>query len=243
MNQKKVGSYQKRHLMLTRLEKIMKKSHIDKFNFVYGLSDNYYGQELRPEFTDFFNGKDCRNMMALDVGCGEGRYAIFLASLGATVVAIDRSTVGIEKLSEKAQKKGLKIKAVDVDVADFIFSENIYDIVVAATILDHLPQEHLADTASKIKMALKPDGILYVNVFTVSDPGYEIQQRQGNLPSNDVSDTAECMEHYFQSGELKSLFKDFDILYDYEGLEADLTHGTPHHHGWACLLARKPNPR
>jgi tellurite methyltransferase len=220
----------------------MKKSHIDKFNFVYGLSDDYYGLELRHEFTDYFSGKDCNNLMALDLGCGEGRYALFLASLGATVVAIDRSTIGIEKLSEKAEKRRLKINAIAKDIADFEFPENRFDIIVAATILDHLPQEIMAETVSKIKKSLKPGGILYVNVFTVSDPGYEIQQRQGESASKDVSDTAVCMEYYFQRGELKVFFEDFDILYNYEGVEPDLTHGTPHHHGWACLLARKPTP-
>jgi cyclopropane fatty-acyl-phospholipid synthase-like methyltransferase len=146
-------------------------------------------------------------------------------------------------LSQTAQKKGLNINAVVMDIANFDFRESSYDIIVAATILDHLPQDNLAETASKIRKALKSNGILYVNVFTVSDPGYERRQHKNSSPSNDVSDTAVCMEHYFQTGELKTLFKDLDILYDYEGVEPDLTHGAPHHHGWACLLARKPDPQ
>lgn len=221
----------------------MKKSNIDKFNTVYGSSDHYYGLDLRPEFMDYFSRKDCTSLMALDLGCGEGRYAVFLASLGVTVVAIDRSWIGIEKLSDKARKRNLKIEAISMDIADFDFSKNRYDIIVAATILDHLPQEILTETVSKIKMALKPGGILYVNVFTVSDPGYAKRLSLGTLESNDVSDTAECMEHYFQSGELKAFFNEFDIIYEYEGLEPDLSHGTPHSHGWACLLARNPGCR
>ena len=219
----------------------MKKSHIDKFNSVYGSSDNYYGLALRTEFTDYFSGKDCNNHMALDLGCGEGRYAIYLASLGCRVLAIDRSTVGIQKLSEKAEGRHLNIQAVAMDITDFDFAQNLYDIIVAATILDHLPEEILLETVSKIKKALKPAGILYINVFTVSDPGYEIHKSLAANVSKNVSDTAECMEHYFHRGELKSLFQDLDILYDYEGVEPDLSHGSPHHHGWACLLAKKPD--
>jgi tellurite methyltransferase len=218
----------------------MKKHHIDKFNSVYGSSDNYYGVELRPEFAEYFSGKDCSNLMALDLGCGEGRYALYLAALGCQVLAIDRSTVGIKKLSEKAQNKRLNIQAVAIDIAEFEFEQNRYDIIVAATVLDHLFQELLIETVAKIKSALKPGGILYVNVFTVLDPGYEMQKISGAFGSKNISDTAECMEHYFQKGELKALFKDFDILYDYEGVEPDLSHGAPHHHGWACLLAKKP---
>ncbi|MEZ4550327.1 MAG: hypothetical protein R2874_07585 [Desulfobacterales bacterium] len=32
---------------------------------------------------------------------------------------------------------------------------------------------------------------------------------------------------------------DLEVLYYYEGTEPDLSHGRPHDHGWACLLARK----
>jgi tellurite methyltransferase len=218
----------------------MKKTHIDKFDSVYAASDDYYGKELRPEFIGYFSPRDCRGLLALDLGCGEGRYSIYLATLGCQVLAIDRSTVGIKKLLEKAEAKQLNINAIAVDIAEFDFTQNRYDIIVAATILDHLSQGLLTETVSKIKSALKPGGILYVNVFTVSDPGYESQKSAAAEASKNVSETAECMEHYFQSGELKALFMDFDILYDYEGVEPDLTHGAPHHHGWACLLAKKP---
>jgi tellurite methyltransferase len=218
----------------------MKTNHVDKFNSVYAASENYYGVELRPEFTDYFSGRDCSGLVALDLGCGEGRYAIYLAELGCKVLAIDRSTVGIAKLSEKAEKKCLNIQAVAMDIAEFDFKQNRYDIIVAATILDHLPQGLLTEIVPRIKSGLKPGGILYVNVFTVLDPGYNLQKSPEESGSKNISDTAECMEHYFQSGELKALFMDFDIVYDYEGVEPDLSHGAPHHHGWACLLAKKP---
>ncbi len=220
----------------------MKKKHLDKFNSVYRRYDDYYGIALRPEFIHYFSGRDCSGMDALDLGCGEGRYAIFLAELGARVTAVDRSPVAIEKLSAKAKQKGLAIEAVNADIADFDFAANAYDIIVAATILDHLPQEILPATAARIKSALKSEGILYVNVFTVLDPGYLQHHAQAPANSTYVSDTADCMEHYFQCGELRNLFEEFDILFDYEGVEPDLSHGAPHDHGWACLLARKSSP-
>jgi hypothetical protein len=69
----------------------------------------------------------------------------------------------------------------------------------------------------------------------------DIQQKATEeLNSKNISDTAECMEYYFESNELKSFFCDFNIHYYYEGIEQDLSHGQPHDHGWACLLASKP---
>ena len=44
----------------------------------------------------------------LDLGCGEGRNAFFLAGLGHDVTAIDISTAGIAKLAGLAESSGLR---------------------------------------------------------------------------------------------------------------------------------------
>jgi SAM-dependent methyltransferase len=218
----------------------MKDAYIKKFDSVYGSSDIYYGLELRKEFTDFFQDRTIAAQTALDLGCGEGRYALFMARKGCHTLAVDRSTAGINKLKKLAENQHLPISAQAVDIEDFVFSENQFDIIVVATVLDHLSEELRLSTVKGIKKALKPEGILYINVFTVSDPGYI--KRQKNPDASDyanISDTAECMEYYFNSNELKSHFCDLNILYYYEGIEPDLSHGRPHDHGWACLLAQK----
>jgi len=223
----------------------MKESHIQKFNAVYQSSDCYYGQELRSEFIDYFDKRPIKDHRALDLGCGEGRYSLYLAQKGCAVTAIDRTPAGIEKLRTLAQSQNLSVAADVMDIADFVFPENRFDIVVAATVLDHLAETLRQETIERIKKSLKPGGILYVNVFTVDDPGHALKQKAGGdaLPetSRDVSETAFCMEYYFAKGELAALFGEFETLYYYEGLEPDLSHGRPHHHGWACLLARKPS--
>lgn len=228
----------------------MKESHIRKFNTVYQSSDCYYGLELRPEFTAWFEDKNLEGMEALDLGCGEGRYSIYLAKKGCRVTAIDRTPAGIQKLQALAMARRLNIEASVKDIADFVFEENQFDVIVAATVLDHLTEDLRRHAIGGMRAALKPGGIIYVNVFTVDDPGYLLKQlppqrapKNGTQPSGDgtdASDTAFCMEYYFDKDELSTLFADFDIRYYYEGLEPDLSHGRPHHHGWACLLARKP---
>ncbi|MDA3898031.1 MAG: class I SAM-dependent methyltransferase [Desulfobacteraceae bacterium] len=219
----------------------MKDAYIKKFDSVYRSIDSYYGFELRKEFTDFFQQQPITGKSALDLGCGEGRYALFMAQKGCRTIAVDRSEAGIEKLKKTTKTHNLPISAKVIDIEDFVFGENQFDIIVAATVLDHLSEKLRLSTIKGIKKALKPDGTLYINVFTVSDPGY-IRRQKGPEESNaaNISDTAECMEYYFDSNELKSLFCDFHILYYYEGIEPDLSHGNPHDHGWACLLAKKP---
>lgn len=228
----------------------MKDTHIRKFDTVYGTTDCYYGTDLRREFTDFFEKISISGWTALDLGCGEGRYSLYLARKGCHVDAVDRSAAGIRKLQDHAEEKRLPVTARVADIEEFDFDARRFDLVVAATVLDHLDDGPRRRAIAGIKDTLKPGGIAYINVFTESDPGFAHKKKaeQAWHPTagpdrpagKDVSETAECMEYYFKAGELRACFDDFDLLYYYEGTELDLSHGQAHHHGWACLLARKP---
>lgn len=209
------------------------------FNTFYGQKkDFYYGLDVRPEFSDYISSKPLVDKLGLDLGCGEGRYAIFLALNGCQVIGVDRSRAGLDKLEQIASSESLPIRTRLMDVGNFTFTENSYDIIVAATILDHLDTGLRSRIVDGIKTSLKPGGVLYANVFTVEDPGYQIEKK-----ADDISDTSVFMAHYFEHDELRSVFQGLDICYYYEGMEEDLTHGSPHAHGWACMLAKKPMDR
>jgi SAM-dependent methyltransferase len=60
---------------------------------------------------------------ALDVACGEGRNAIWLAEQGWAVSAVDFSDVGIEKARQLASRRGVTVDWIVGDVADDAFPE------------------------------------------------------------------------------------------------------------------------
>ncbi|MDZ7832708.1 MAG: class I SAM-dependent methyltransferase [Desulfobacterales bacterium] len=211
------------------------------FNSVYSGRGCYYGLDVRPEFSEYFQNKDLSGQTAIDLGCGEGRYALYLAKKGCRVLGVDRSRTGVEKLEKMAEAQNLPIIAQTADIAEVDPAPASTDIIVAATILDHLEGELRRRAINGIKSALKPGGILYANVFTVSDPGYKLKKRGGNdQVLFDVSETAAGIAHYFAKEELKAVFKDFSVITYHETVEPDHSHGRPHFHGWACLLAQKP---
>jgi len=211
------------------------------FNAMYGGRDCYYGLEVRPEFSDYFDHRDLAGLSALDLGCGEGRYSLYLAKKGCRMLGIDESEVGLEKLEKMAAAENLPVTTHLTDIEAFAFPEASFDVIVAATILDHLPDALRRRVIEGIKSALKPGGILYANVFTVADPGYKLKRTGADDPSaSAVSETAAGIAHYFSKEELRAVFKDLSAITYYEKVEPDHSHGRPHFHGWACLLARKP---
>jgi len=60
-----------------------------------------------PEFVTFFEQFDMQNADVLDVGCGQGRDALFIARRGHHVAGVDIAATGISQLVEDAQAEGL----------------------------------------------------------------------------------------------------------------------------------------
>lgn len=96
---------------------------------------------------------------ALDLACGLGANAIFLAELGLAVTAWDISIVAIEKLRTYAVQQGLNINARQEKIVADSFTECCFDVIVVSRFLDRT----LSDA---IIGALKPDGLLFYQTFT-----------------------------------------------------------------------------
>ena len=73
---------------------------------------------------------------ALDVACGEGRNALWLAERGWDVTAVDFSLTGLDKgralQSRHEQGRDMHIDWVHADVLDYDFGSDVFDLVVIA---------------------------------------------------------------------------------------------------------------
>lgn len=93
---------------------------------------------------------------ALDLACGLGANALFLADLGLETVAWDSSSTAIAALARAAVGLGLAAQVRDV-VADPPPTE-AFDIIVVSRFLERALAPLLAD-------ALKPGGLLFYQTF------------------------------------------------------------------------------
>jgi len=100
--------------------------------------------EPTKEFVAFFDDYEKENATVLDVGCGQGRDALFIARLGHAVTAIDLSPSGIRDLQVDAVSEGLAIKSEVVDIRAFE-SEDRFDVILIDRTLHMLaPDERIA---------------------------------------------------------------------------------------------------
>lgn len=67
---------------------------------------------------------------ALDLACGEGRNAIWLAELGWQVTGVDFSEVAIAKARERATRDGVGVDFVCADLLDFLPEPEAYNFVL-----------------------------------------------------------------------------------------------------------------
>ncbi len=80
---------------------------------------------------------------ALDLGAGEGRHAVWLASLGWQVTAVDFSPVGIERGRRGAQELGVEVDWVVADVRTWEPPAGVaFDLILMAYL--HLEGDVLA---------------------------------------------------------------------------------------------------
>jgi len=103
--------------------------------------------------------------LVLDVGCGEGRNSVFLASQNHIAEAFDISEAGINKAKMIAESMNLNIKFWVQDLADFEF-EKEYDVILSHGVL-HLPEKiHRDEFILKAQKNTKNGGIHFIGVFT-----------------------------------------------------------------------------
>jgi len=97
---------------------------------------------------------------ALDVACGEGRNAVWLAERGWRVTGVDFSDVALGKATELAAARGVAVEWVLADVLDYEPEPRTFDLV--AMLYLQLPAQELERAVGSATEAVAPGGILIV---------------------------------------------------------------------------------
>lgn len=97
---------------------------------------------------------------ALDVGCGEGADAIWLASRGWKVTAVDVSPVALDRAARHAAEAGVDVTWRPADVMSWEPEPARYDLVSAQFV--HLPRPAREALHRRLAAAVRPGGTLLI---------------------------------------------------------------------------------
>ena len=154
---------------------------------------------------------------ALDVACGDGRNALYLAQLGYRVEAIDVSDVAIEALRAATQARGLAITIAPrvIDLEREPLPAGPYDVIVMLNFLQR-------DLFEPLQQALAPGGLL---IFETLAQAHVQELGHSFNPA-----------YLIETGELPRAFAQLEVLDQHEGVAE--RSGRPR--GVAGIVARRP---
>ena len=138
-------------------------------------------------------------MSCLAVADGEGRNGVWLAGQGLDVLSVDASSVAQEKARKLARERGVEVTFELVDLTQWDWGENRFDMV-AAIFIQFAPPELREQMFAHIKRCLKPGGLLLLQGYTPR----QLHYRTGG-PSQ--------AENLYTEALLRSAFDDMQILH------------------------------
>jgi tellurite methyltransferase len=113
---------------------------------------------------------------ALDLACGAGRNALYLAGLRWDVVAVDSSPAAMRLVRERAASTGLRINArvADLEAGDFAIEPSGYDLICDFFYLQR-------DLFAKIREGVRPGGLVAAEIHLRDDQPHRFVLEPGEL--------------------------------------------------------------
>lgn len=107
---------------------------------------------------------------ALDLACGEGRNALWLAQRGWQVTAVDFAEVALDKGRERAAKAGLELELnwIAADLTTYVPEPDSFDLVLIAYL--HLLPQDMQEVLRRAADALTPGGTLFAVGHDATNP-------------------------------------------------------------------------
>ncbi len=164
----------------------------------------------------------------LDIGCGEGKDAVFFAKCGYEVTAFDQSAQGIEKAKRLAEHNQVEVNLFKADLFDYR-PDKEFDIIFSSGVLHFLPATVRQELTGSLKKYTAQNGIHALNVF-VNKPFLT------RVPDKTRE---EGKRHSWYSGELFGYYHDWLFHMCREEIFDCNSGGIPHQHCMDTLIAQK----
>lgn len=166
-----------------------------------------------------------RHLKLLDIGCGEGKDAVFFARNGYDVTAFDISDAGIHKTKKLAEMAGVQVNVFKADILDFRL-DMYFDIIYSSGVLNYIYPELRTEIFDNYKRFTNVNGLHAFNIFVKKPFIAPAPEKEPNS----------CK---WTSGELFTYYHDWIIKECSEAIFDCNSSGIPHKHAVNKIIAQK----
>jgi len=177
----------------------------------------WHSEKPDQEFIELIENQEIEPHLVLDVGCGAGTDAIYLASIGCDVTAIDISHEAIRIARERAEKAKVKVNFVADNIMEFDFHNKSFDFINDRGVFHHMNPQDREKFAMRINDLLRSNGFYYLRCW--SDKEEENTRGPYRISKDEIKNT---FSKFFKVGEIK-----------------DFRFGGKGARGYACLMRKK----
>ena len=133
----------------------------------------------------------------LDVGCGEGADAVWLARHGWQVIALDVSEVALQRAQAAAQQAGIEVEWIHAGLLDASLPHGAFDLVSAQ--YPALARTPNRDAERALLAAVAPHGHLLVVHHELDDAAIDRAKAHGFDPTDyvDPGDVASLLDDHW----------------------------------------------
>lgn len=172
--------------------------------------------EPDPRLGEFYREFLSPGMVVLDMGCGSGRHALFLAEKGIETYGVDVSKKALEMLEQEANKRELNVDLKHSDMKEMPYNSGYFDAVVCIHVLTHGTIKEIKSYLKEALRILKKDGLFFLIVASLDY--MDFARRNGTitleentfvnlgLPDEDIA------HHFYTEKELNGLFGRCNII-------------------------------
>lgn len=195
------------------------------YNREYEKDDYYWGVEPSTMCYEVLRYlPPTRPLKLLDIGCGEGKDAVFFARCGYIVSAFDLSEAGLEKTRLLAEKARVTVNTFNANLLHYRLTEN-YDILYSSGVFGYIKSDIRAELMENYKTHVNDGGLVAFQTFVKKPFIAHAPERERN-------------SYAWKSGELFTYFHDWYIEYCSEYVFDCNSSGVPHKHAANRLFAR-----
>lgn len=187
--------------------------------YYWGIEPNRFCYEIMRRMPPV------KPIRVLDIGCGEGKDAVFLARNGYQVSAFDITDSGIEKGKMLAEKCGTYVDFFKADIRDFRPTKN-YDVIFCSGVFHFVPPDLRPEIMESLKKHTNKNGLHTMNVFI-------------HKPFVEEGAGKDKERYYWKSGEMFTYYTDWLIHKMDEEIFDCNSGGIPHKHCMDLMIAEK----